>query len=103
MDNDLPRSFDCILRTLTSKCSVEVAFQLMDIFLLLEAPSILQSDNGSEFTVQVITELKNCCCRIKPRHPYSQGSVERANCDAKFMLVAWLADNDATGWTVGLK
>ena len=64
MDNDLPRSFDCILRPLTSKCSVEVAFQLMDISLLLGAPSIHQSDNGSEFTVQVITELKNSCCRI---------------------------------------
>ena len=58
MDNDLPRSFDCILHPLTPKCSVEVAFQLMDIFLLLGAPSIHQSDNGSEFTVQVITELK---------------------------------------------
>ena len=64
MNNDLPRSLGCILCPLTSKCSVEVAFQLMDIFLLLEAPSIHQSDNGSEFTVQVITELKNSCCWI---------------------------------------
>ena len=64
MDNDLPRSFYCILRPLTSKCSVEVAFQLIDIFLLLGAPAILQSDNGSELNVQVIPELKNSCCRI---------------------------------------
>ncbi|XP_041379797.1 KRAB-A domain-containing protein 2-like [Gigantopelta aegis] len=40
----------CVLRPLTSKRAAEVAFQLMDIFLLLGAPPILQSDNGSEFT-----------------------------------------------------
>ncbi|XP_068201828.1 KRAB-A domain-containing protein 2-like [Palaemon carinicauda] len=39
----------------------------------------------------------------KPRHPQSQGSVERANCDIKDMLVAWLSDNNTTDWTVGLK
>jgi hypothetical protein len=48
----------CLLRPLTSKRAAEVAFQLMDIFLLLGAPHILQSDNGSEFTAWVITELK---------------------------------------------
>ncbi|XP_076056311.1 uncharacterized protein LOC143034260 [Oratosquilla oratoria] len=39
----------------------------------------------------------------KPRHPQSQGSVERANCDIKDMLVAWLGDNQTTDWVVGLK
>ncbi|XP_041376886.1 uncharacterized protein LOC121389358 [Gigantopelta aegis] len=39
----------------------------------------------------------------KPRHPQSQGSVERANCDIKDMLVCWLGDNNTTEWTVGLK
>ncbi|XP_068213461.1 uncharacterized protein [Palaemon carinicauda] len=39
----------------------------------------------------------------KPRHPQSQGSVERANCDMKDMLVAWLSDNNTTDWTVDLK
>ena len=48
----------CILRPLTSKRASEVAYQLLDIYLLLGAPSIIQSDNGSEFTAQVITELK---------------------------------------------
>ena len=72
----------CVLRPLTSKCAAEVAFQLMDIFLLLGAPQILQSDNGSEFTASVITELKVLWPDLlmvhgKPRHPQSQGSVER--------------------------
>ncbi|XP_076042016.1 uncharacterized protein LOC143025919 [Oratosquilla oratoria] len=74
----------CVLRPLTSKRAAEVAYQLLDIFLLLGAPEILQSDNGSEFTASVITELKLLWPDLvmvhgKPRHPQSQGSVERAN------------------------
>ena len=39
----------------------------------------------------------------KPRHPQSQGSVERLNCDIKDMLIAWLGDNNTSDWPVGLK
>ena len=97
-----------VLRPLTSKRAAEVAYQLLDIFLLFGAPQILQSDNGSEFTAQVIEELKLLWPSLimvhgKPRHPQSQGSVERANADIKDMLTAWLADNETTDWTVGLK
>ena len=71
----------CVLRALTSKRSAEVAFQLFDVFLLLGAPEILQSDNGTEFTAKVIAELKLLWPDLvmvhgKPRHPQSQGSVE---------------------------
>ncbi|XP_071137215.1 KRAB-A domain-containing protein 2-like [Mytilus edulis] len=70
-----------ILRPLTSKRAYEVAMQILDIFLLFGAPNILQSDNGAEFTANIISELKNLWpeCKIvhgKPRHPQSQGSVE---------------------------
>ena len=80
----------------------------MDIFLLLGAPQILQSDNGSEFTASVITELKVLWPDLlmvhgKPRHPQSQGSVERLNCDVKDMLIAWLGDNNSTDWPIGLR
>ena len=97
----------CVLRPLTSKRAAEVAFQLMDIFLLLGAPQILQSDNGSKFTASVITELKVLWPDLlmvhgKPRHPQSQGSVERLNCDVKDMLIAWLGDNNSTDWPIGL-
>ena len=82
----------CVLRPLTSKRAAEVAWQLVDIFLLLGAPQILQSDNGSEFTASVITELKVMWPDLlmvhgKPRHPASQGSVERLNSDVKDMLI----------------
>ena len=97
-----------ILRPLSSKRAAEVAFQLLDIFLLFDAPAILQSDNSSEFTAQVITELKELWSQLimvhgKPRHPQSQGSVERANSDVTDILVAWMSDNNTKDWTVGLK
>jgi hypothetical protein len=42
---------------LKSKTAAEVAYNLLDIFLILGAPMILQSDNGLEFTDNIITEL----------------------------------------------
>ena len=98
----------CVLRPLTSKRAAEVAYQLLDIFLLHGAPCVLQSDNGSEFTAQVIVGLKHIWPNLvmvhgKPRHPQSQGSVERANCDIKDMLVAWLGGNNTTDWSIGIK
>jgi hypothetical protein len=97
-----------VIRPLTSKRAAEVAYQLMDIFLLFGAPHILQSDNGSEFTAQIISDLKEMWPELvivhgKPRHPQSQCSVERANYDIKDMLVAWMSENDTADWTVGVK
>ena len=65
-----------VLRPLTSKLAAEVGFQLLDIFLLFGAPHILQSDNGCEFTANIIKELKDMwpdCTLVygKPRHPQS--------------------------------
>ena len=97
-----------ILRALTSKRAAEVAHHLLDIFLLIGAPAILQSDNGSEFTALVIQELKIVWPTLvmvhgKPRHPQSQGSVERANGDIKDMLIAWMGDNSTADWSTGIK
>ena len=69
--------------------------QILDICLLFGAPNILQSDNGAEFTASIISQLKDLWpeCKIvhgKPRHPQSQGSVERANADIKDMTVTWM-------------
>ena len=97
-----------VIRALTSKRASEVAYHVLDIFLLLGSPSILQSDNGREFTAEVIQELKILWPELhlvhgRPRHPQSQGSVERANGDIKDMLVSWMNDNDTTDWSVGIK
>ena len=92
-----------IISPLFTKRAIEVVRQLLDIFLLFGAPSILQSDNGSEFT-----ELKTIWPTLvmvhgKPRHPQSQGSVERVNGDVKDILISWMDDNDTNDWSVGIK
>lgn len=94
------------LRPLTSKRAAEVAMELLKIFLEVGCPHILQSDNGREFTAAVIQELTSLwpTCKIvngRPRHPASQGSVERSNQDVEAMLRAWLIDNDTKNWAIG--
>ena len=61
-----------------------MAHELLFIFLDFGAPHVLQSDNGREFTAQDITELCSLWPELvlvngRPRHPQSQGSVERTN------------------------
>ncbi|XP_072384043.1 KRAB-A domain-containing protein 2-like [Diabrotica undecimpunctata] len=94
------------LRPLKSKCATEVAQELLKLFLEFGAPCILQSDNGREFVNSIIRELvsKWPSCKIingRPRHPQSQGSVERSNQDVENMLRSWLTDNNTTNWSVG--
>ena len=77
-----------VLKPLKSKTSEEVAYNLLDIFTLIGAPSILQSDNGKEFVNKIIENLKLMWPELqivhgKPRHSQSQGSVERANQDVE--------------------
>ena len=96
------------LRPLKSKRAAEVAFHLLDIFSTFGAPYILQSDNGREFTAKILEELGSLWPELKiihgtPRHPQSQGSVERGNGDIKDMLRCWLQDNNTNKWSVGLK
>ncbi|GBM60391.1 KRAB-A domain-containing protein 2 [Araneus ventricosus] len=45
------------LRPLKTKTAEEVAYHLLQIFLTFGAPAILHSDNGREFSNQVISEL----------------------------------------------
>lgn len=94
------------LRPLQTKQAAEVAFELLKIFLEQGAPIILQSDNGREFTVEVIKELVLLWpeCKIlhgRPRHPQSQGSTERANQDVEQMLRIWMEEHKTSHWSMG--
>jgi len=96
-----------ILRPLTSKRAQEIASELLSIFLLFGAPKILQSDNGREFVNGIIENLHEMWPESKivhgrPRHPQSQGSIERSNQDVENMLRAWMADTGSKRWSVGL-
>ncbi|KRY43622.1 KRAB-A domain-containing protein 2 [Trichinella britovi] len=85
----------CILSPLMLKRAEEVASKLLKIFLTFGAPSILQSDNGQEFSYVIIAELKTCWPELKlvtgrPRHPQSQGAVERLNGVVQDKLAIWM-------------
>ncbi|CAF5026545.1 unnamed protein product, partial [Rotaria sp. Silwood1] len=83
------------------------ATKLRDLFFTFGPPRILHSDNGREFISNVITELKNLFpdlvfIRGRPRHPQSQGCIERANgilCEA---LGKWMCTNNSTSWSFAL-
>lgn len=79
------------LRPLKTKEACGVALELVKVFLEAGAPNILQSDNGREFVAEVIVEMVKLWpeCKIvhaRPRHPESQGSVERSNQDVENIL-----------------
>ena len=92
----------CPLKT---KSAEELACTLMDILLDMGAPFILQSDNGREFKNDLLFRLLNerwTTTKIihgKPRHPESQGSVERANQDIKRHFTAMLFENNSNSWS----
>ena len=97
-----------VIRPLKSKTACEVAHELLMIFLDFGAPHILQSDNGREFTAQIINELSSLWPELvlvngRPRHPQSQGSVERSNGDMKAKLTAWMRDNNSSQWSYGIR
>ncbi|KAK7101637.1 KRAB-A domain-containing protein 2-like [Littorina saxatilis] len=87
----------CVLRPIRSKRAVEVAAQLLDIFLVIGAPAILQNDNGTESTANIISELKDFWPTLViftgSRDIHKARDRLKANGDIKDMLVAWLADN----------
>ncbi|XP_060854887.1 KRAB-A domain-containing protein 2-like [Metopolophium dirhodum] len=97
-----------ILKPLEYKRAEEVAFNLIDIFTLIGAPSILQSDNGREFSNNIVSNLKDMWPELKivhgkPRHSQSQGSVERANQDVENMLTTWMQTEKNSHWSQGLR
>jgi len=96
------------LRAMPNKEAKTVALELLPLFLMQGAPVILQSDNGREFVAKVIEELMKLWkdCKIvhgSPRHPQSQGSVERANADVESMVLQWMDGHNTTNWSWGIQ
>ena len=77
------------LTPLKRKSGEEVTEALLDIFCGSGPPHILHSDNGREFSNQLLfsTQAERLptikLVHGKPQHPESQGAVERANRDNK--------------------
>ena len=92
---------------LQTKEAKEVAKVLRKIFLNFGPPTLLDTDNGSEFTTQVICELMSNwsgtrSIRGRPRHTQSQGLIERGNSVLKSKLSKWMQRNRSTLWSQGL-
>ncbi|CAF4522606.1 unnamed protein product [Didymodactylos carnosus] len=80
---------------LQNKSASEVAKRLRELFYVFGPPRLLHSDNGREFVADVIQDLKVLFpgmyfVRGRPRHPQSQGCVERANGVFTAALGKWL-------------
>lgn len=98
----------CILRALKTKTAKEVVSNLVHIFSTIGAPKILQADNGKEFVAKLFSKV---LCTLwpeltivhgRPRHPESQGSVERANGDVENMIRAILIEKRTKDWVAQL-
>jgi hypothetical protein len=92
---------------MVSKEAINVAHILQLIFYQFGPPKILQSDNGREFVAKVITDLTKIWPSLliingRPRHPQSQGLVERSNSVVRQLLGKWFSTNNSLDWPSGL-
>ncbi len=111
---------------LSGKQASSVAFALLTIFTEQGPPSILQTDNGGEFSNHahnhvgrwmvledkfidlVIKELKNLwpkCQMVRgsPQHSESNGGIERVNQTVQKKLAGWIKTNNTQHWLIGFK
>ncbi|CAM4967610.1 unnamed protein product [Rotaria socialis] len=91
------------LDPLPSKEAINVAETLKSSFYQFGPPRILQSDNGREFVAKVILDLTKSWPGLliineRPRHPQSQGLVERGNAVVQQLLGKWLDTNVTNDW-----
>ena len=77
--------------------------ELLKIFREWECPSILHTDNGSEFINELIEALDLIWKDVlilhgKPRRPWVQGSVERLNRTTGVMVSIWLSERETVNF-----
>jgi len=92
---------------LKNKEAIYVASFLFQIFTQFGPPVFLQSDNGKEFVASIVRDLIQLWpgTRIingRPRHPRSQGLVEKGNDILENKLSAWFKANNCEDWSMGL-
>ena len=83
---------------MVSKEANNVANILQSICYQFGPPKLFQNDNGLKYVSRTITDLKIwpglLILNDHPRHPQSQGMVERSNSVAQQLLGKWLSANN---------
>lgn len=95
------------VRPLKNKTAPLVASELQNVFFLSGSPSIISSDNGSEF---ISLEMRALCERfgIELRHslpykPTTQGAVERSNQTLKNMIFSYMTEHHSKEYLQALQ
>jgi len=83
------------LRALQQARAVDVMSELIKIFVDFGCPSILHTDNGAEFKNHLMRRLRMIWPDMhhifgSPRHPQSQGCVERVNKECAKAIACWI-------------
>jgi hypothetical protein len=91
---------------LKSKAAGPIGMKLIEILSCSIVPEILQSDNGSEFLGHCIALIKKYYPRVhivkgRPRHPQSQGKIERSHATFKNALQKWMKLTGDNNWVLG--
>ena len=77
-----------------TKSAEEVYAIVKALFIKEESPTVIQSDNGGEFIVEVVRklckELKVCMVHGGPHHLQFQGQIENLNKQVKRLLARFL-------------
>lgn len=84
----------------------EIAIHLDKFIRYFGAPEILQCESGNEFKGAVVLLLQNRKIKLingRPRHPQSQGFVEKGISTVKRRLAAWMALTKRTDWPNALE
>ena len=87
---------------LKTKSAIEVKDAIKHCFMHYGVPSTIQADNGKEFTNILLNSLcREMNVRIihgRPRHPQSQGMIERFNQTIKRWMAKVLFGNPVKRW-----
>mmetsp|Transcript_17035 Transcript_17035/g.24264 ORF Transcript_17035/g.24264 Transcript_17035/m.24264 type:complete len:245 (-) Transcript_17035:83-817(-) len=95
----------CFIECLKGKTADEVSRAVLRILSHCVIPEILQSDNGGDFLGLCIERINKFFPNVhvvkgRPRHPQSQGFIERGNGVFKEALNKWMTSHGAD-WTIG--
>ena len=88
-----------------SKEATHTMSLLRQIFTTHGPPQILHTDNGGEFINKqveaLLSQYRVAYVHGKPRHPQTQGCIERANGTLKTIIEKWMQHNKSPDWVTG--